>query len=124
MVSRMKTVCESFVSRPQVGFVPKRVIGEATHLLKLIQAYLEETEEEGLILTLDWEKTFGRRSWDYPHLAFEALNFGPHFIQNLTTMSNKYLPRVHKVKQNGIRRKPFSILSEKPQGCPFSQLEF
>ena len=34
MVSRMKTVCESFVSRPQVGFVPKRVIGEATHLLK------------------------------------------------------------------------------------------
>ena len=50
MVSRMKTVCESFASRPQVGFVPKRFIGEATHLLKLIQAYLDETEEEDLIL--------------------------------------------------------------------------
>ena len=62
MVARIKTVCESFVSRPQVGFVPKRVIGEATHLLKLIQAYLDETEEECLILALDWEKAFDRCS--------------------------------------------------------------
>ena len=124
MVARMKTVCESFVSRPQVGFVPKRVIGEATHLLKLIQAYYYETEEEGLILALDWEKAFDRCSCDYLHLAFEALHFGPHFIPNLTTMSNKYSPPVRKVKQNGIRGKPFSILSGVPQGCPFSPLAF
>ena len=63
IVSRMKILCESFVSRPQVGFVPKRVIGEATHLLKLMQAYLDETKEEGLILALDWEKAFDRCSW-------------------------------------------------------------
>jgi hypothetical protein len=56
MISRMKTVCESFVSRPQEGFVPKRNTGEATHLLKLIQAYLDETVGEGLILALGWEK--------------------------------------------------------------------
>ncbi len=70
MVSGMKTVCESFVSRPQMGFVPKRVIEKATHLLKVIQAYLDETEEEGLILSLGWEKAFNRCSWDYLHLTF------------------------------------------------------
>ena len=74
MVSRIKTVCESFVSRPQVGFVPERAIGKATLLLKLIQAYLDETEEEGLILALGWEKFFDRCSWDYVHFAFKALN--------------------------------------------------
>jgi len=49
--------------------MPKRLIGEATQLLKLIQAYLEETDEEGLILALDWEKAFDRVSWDYYHQA-------------------------------------------------------
>jgi hypothetical protein len=66
----MKTVCESFVSRPQVGFVPKCVIGEATHLLKLIQAYLDETEEEGLILALDWEKGFRQVQLGLSTLSF------------------------------------------------------
>eukprot|EP00962_Isochrysis_galbana_P046117 scaffold18432_cov163-Isochrysis_galbana.AAC.1 len=62
MVARMKSVVNTFVSKQQLGFVPKRLIGEATHLLKLIQAYLylEETDEEGLILALDWEKAFDR----------------------------------------------------------------
>ena len=92
MVSRMKTICESFVSRPHVGFVPKRVIGEATHLLKLIQAYLDETEEKSLIQALDWKKAFDKSSWNYLHLAFEALYFGPHFIQNLTAMSKEICP--------------------------------
>eukprot|EP00962_Isochrysis_galbana_P049788 scaffold21269_cov119-Isochrysis_galbana.AAC.1 len=35
----MKSVVNTFVSKQQLGFVPKRLIGEATHLLKLIQAY-------------------------------------------------------------------------------------
>jgi hypothetical protein len=50
----------------QLGFVPGRVITEASHLLKLTQAYLDETNEEGLILALDWdwEKAFDRASWN------------------------------------------------------------
>jgi hypothetical protein len=31
----MKKVVNNFVSKEQLGFVPKRLIGEATHLLKL-----------------------------------------------------------------------------------------
>ena len=43
------------------------MIGEATHLLKLVQAYLEDADEEGLglALAIDWEKAFDRVSWDY-----------------------------------------------------------
>eukprot|EP00962_Isochrysis_galbana_P059183 scaffold32629_cov118-Isochrysis_galbana.AAC.2 len=61
----MKKIVNNFVSKEQLSFVPKRLIGEATHLLKLIQAYLEEEGRDGLLLALDWEKAFNRVSWDY-----------------------------------------------------------
>jgi hypothetical protein len=49
----MKKVVTNFVSKEQLGFVPKRLIGKATHLLKLVQAYLEEEGRDGLLLALD-----------------------------------------------------------------------
>jgi hypothetical protein len=56
----MKKVVNNFVSKEQLGFVPKRLIREATHLLKLAQAYLDEEGRDGLLLALDWEKSFDR----------------------------------------------------------------
>jgi hypothetical protein len=69
LVRRMKTVLDSFISKEQLGFVPNRNIGEATHLTKLIQNYLDDADEEGLLLTLDWEKAFDRCSWRHYHPA-------------------------------------------------------
>jgi hypothetical protein len=63
LVRRMKTVIDKFVSKEQLGFVPKGNIAEATHLTKLIQDYLDDKDEDGLILALDWEKAFDRCSW-------------------------------------------------------------
>jgi hypothetical protein len=57
----MKKVVNNFVSKELLGFVPKRLIGEATHLLKLVQAYLEEEARDGLFLALDQEKAFDKR---------------------------------------------------------------
>ena len=56
LVARLKLVVADFVSRPQTGFVPQRQITDNTMLCKLIQAYLDETDEEGLLLFLDIEK--------------------------------------------------------------------
>jgi hypothetical protein len=47
LVARMKRVINNFLSKEQLGFVPKRLIGEATHLLKLVQAYLDEEGRHG-----------------------------------------------------------------------------
>jgi hypothetical protein len=71
----MKTVIDSFVSKEQLGFVPSRNIAEATHLTKLIQNYLDDKEENGLLLALDWEKsTDAAGSWRYYyHQALAAL---------------------------------------------------
>ena len=62
LVARMKPVMDDIVSKQQLGFVPGRVITEATHMLKLVQAMLDETDGEGIIVAADWEKAFDRVS--------------------------------------------------------------
>jgi hypothetical protein len=124
LVRRIKLTLDHLISREQLGSVPKRLIGEATHLLKLIQAYLADENEEGLILTLDCEKAFDRCSWSYYHAALSALDFGPYFISLATLLSDPAHPPRRRVKINGRYSAPFSVNCGVPQGCPFSPLAF
>jgi hypothetical protein len=93
LVARPKKKITNIISPAQLSFVLGRVVIEMTHLLKLIHAYLDENEEDGLILALDWEKAFDRPNWDYYHKALEALNFGTHFITLATMLSNPHPPQ-------------------------------
>jgi hypothetical protein len=124
LVKRMKTVIDAFVSKEQLGFVPNRNIAEATHLTKLIQNYLDDKNEDGLLLALDWEKAFDRCSWQYYHSALEALNFGPKFRRMLLLLANPDSPASRNVKINGLRSSTYHIHCGVPQGCPFSPLAF
>jgi hypothetical protein len=124
LVRRIKLTLDHIISCEQLGFVPKRLIGEATLLLKLIQAYLADENEEGLILTLDWEKAFDRCSWSYYHAALSALDFGPHFISLATFLSDPAHPPRRQVKTNGRYSSPFSVNCGFPQGCRFFPLAF
>jgi hypothetical protein len=124
LAARMKKVVNNFVSKEQLSSVPKRLIGEATHLLKLAQAYLEEEGRDGLLLALDWEKAFDRVSWEYYHLALEALQRGPIFRGWAKLLSNPEALSMRRIKANGGRSNPFSIKCRVPQGCPFPPLAF
>jgi hypothetical protein len=107
-----------------LGFVPNRNIAEATHLTKLIRNYLDDKNEDGLILALDWEKAFDRCSWRYYHSALIALNFGLKFRQMLLLLANEAHPPPRTIRINGLRSAPFNIHCGVPQGCPFSPLAF
>ena len=48
--ARIAATLDSIISSPQTGFVPRRRISDNSHLLSLIQAYLDETDEEGLFV--------------------------------------------------------------------------
>jgi hypothetical protein len=122
MVAPMKTVVNTFVSKQQLGFVPKRLIEEATHLLELLQAYLDETDTEGLMLALDWEKAFDKVSWSYYHQAIKALGFGPKSASWTKIMANASNPPTRRVKIAGQFSNPFTIKCGVPQGCAFSPL--
>eukprot|EP00967_Tisochrysis_lutea_P073861 scaffold99017_cov33-Tisochrysis_lutea.AAC.1 len=53
LTNRLSKVIGKIISENQMGFVPRRLISEATHLLQLTRAYLDETGEPGLLLALD-----------------------------------------------------------------------
>ena len=124
MVARLGAVMDEIVSSSQLGFVPGRVITEATHLVKLVQALAEEEDGEGLLIAADWEKAFDRVSWDYLHEAVKALGFGPEFQNWVGVMYNPHARPVRQVKTNGVLSEPFEICSGTPQGCPASPLIF
>ena len=81
LVARLKHIMDEIISPQQLGFVPGRVITEATHLLDLLIGALEEADEEGILVAAKWEKAFDRVGWDYLHSAVEALGFGEGFQQ-------------------------------------------
>ena len=121
---RMRKALDYFVSPNQLGFVPGRNISEASHLSQLVQGYLDETDGEGLLIALDWEKAFDRVSWDFLHDAYEALGFGHTFRNRAFMLANSYTPPTRCVKIAGVRGEPFEIHSGVPQGCPFAPLAF
>ena len=124
LAKRVASVLDEIVSEQQLGFVPGRVITEASHLVRLVQAYLDETDEEGLLVALDWEKAFDSVSWDYLHSAIDALGFGPYMKRWYHILYNPYDPQERIVQANGINSSPFHLGSGIPQGCPLSPVTF
>ena len=124
VTERMKAAVRHIVSPQQLGFVPGRLIQEGTHMLKLLQAALAETDEDGLIIACDFEKAFDRASWDYLHAAIDALGFGREMKSILKMMYTHEAPPLRQVRCNGIRSETFAIASGVPQGCPTSPLVF
>jgi hypothetical protein len=75
-------------------------------------------------LTGKWEKAFDRVSWDYYHLALEALQCGPSFRGWAKFLSIPDALSTRRIQANGSRSNPFTIKCEAPQGCPMSPLAF
>ena len=65
LTQRMNTAVLQFVSPQQTGFVQNSFIAENLMLLKLLQAKVEDEDEEAIFLFLDMEKAFDRCSWPY-----------------------------------------------------------
>jgi len=121
---RIAGVLDEIVSPQQLGFVPGRVITEASHLVKLVQGYLDESDEEGILVALDWEKAFDSVSWDYLHQSIDALGFGPYIKRWYHILYNPYNPQERIVQANGQRSPVFHLQSGIPQGCPLSPVTF
>ena len=135
LVGRLKRVIDTVISEEQTGFVPGRVITWNSHLLNLIQAYLDETDESGLFIFLDCEKAFDRVSWSFLRQAAKEIGFGPQMCRWIDTFYNDETlggdddaPRPFTAKRrvvcNGHRGEFFELRSGVAQGCPLSPILF
>ena len=93
LTERMNEAVVQFVSVQQNGFVPHGFIAENTALLKLLQEYCDEQNEEAMYIFLDMEKAFDRCSWAYLHKALQKLGFNEGFINYVKLVSSSWAVR-------------------------------
>ena len=121
---RLNPILDSIISKAQLGFVPDRLIQEATHLTQLVQAYLDETDEGGLLVFLDMEKAFDSVSWEYLIASMPAIGIGPKFTSWVSMLYNEQSPPTRRVLINGVAGEPFKLGRGTAQGCPCSPILF
>eukprot|EP00966_Prymnesium_polylepis_P257937 5958341-Prymnesium_polylepis.1 len=97
---------------------------ENTLLCRLIQSYLDETDETGLMLFLDLEKAFDRVSHEYMYEAVKAAGVGTDMLRWIEILYNPASPMQRTTQINGHKSNYFPIRSGVPQGCPLSAILF
>ena len=120
----MKRYMNTIASKQQNGFVPRRSIFDNYNVTQLIQAYLDENDEDGLMIFLDIEKAFDSVSWDYMIRAMQACNVGPQFRKWVEMMYNPNDPPRRRVRINNEKGEWFHLQASVAQGCPCSALFF
>ncbi len=68
------------ISSDQKGCTKGRYIGQNTKLVNDIMNYLRRGDQSGMLLLLDFEKTFDTLHWEYIYKTLNVYNFGPSFI--------------------------------------------
>lgn len=124
LVKRIEKGMREFVSTEQNGFVPGRQITDNTWLCKLVQAYLDETDEHGMFLFLDLEKAFDRVSHEYLLRAVREAGLPPRYVAWLELLYNQERPPIRRARINGETSEFFPIQSGTAQGCPLSPILF
>ncbi|CAL8463344.1 g2878 [Coccomyxa elongata] len=121
LASRLGPVLNHVVDATQTGFLPKRWVGDnvLAHLEEI--SYLQETQEPGVMVFLDFEKAFDRLDRAWIERCMAAVGFGPgaqrwvHILHSGTTV---------RVAYNGWHTDAFPVESGVFQGSPLSPLLF
>ena len=98
LAAKLKRVCEASISHPQKGFVPGRQITDLTRQLYLLQDYIDEKDQDALLVLLDMEKAFDRCSWDFMLKSMEAAGVGYYMLQWVNLLFNRGAPPKRRIK--------------------------
>ena len=101
LAKRLLKIITQFLSSSQIGFVPRTFIAEATMLVKMVQAYVEQEDEEAHMIFLDLEKAFDRVSWSYLKKSAIDLGFTPDLMSWIDLLYNEASPPSRKFYANG-----------------------
>ena len=76
IANRIKSVLNQLISKEQTGVLKGRFIGENTRLVYDIMQYCEERNIPGLLMLIDFEKTFDSISFRFIEKTLLFFNFG------------------------------------------------
>ena len=119
LAARMNIAVVQFVSSCQTGFVPDALLAENVMLLKLIQAWIENEDEDAYFVFLDMEKAFDRCSWEFLVQAMKEVGFDDGFISYITLAYSRLPhPRTDKYTPTGTSALPLRSARASRRAAP------
>ena len=94
IAERLKKVLPSTIYYNQTGYVKDRFIGEAIRSVFDIIDFTAKENIPGLLLFIDFQKTFDSVEWEFFIESLKKLNFGRDFLQWVKTFYNNIQSRV------------------------------
>lgn len=121
MNSRLMMMLSTRISTNQLGFMPKRFIGENGMLLQTTQAIATDSKSTSIALLLDQEKAYDRVHFDYLATVMKAFNIPDSIIHSIITLFSE--TRIQ-VNINGFLTEALPQERGLRQGDPISPLLF
>ena len=121
IANRIKTVLPLLINEDQSGFILNRYIGDDIRLIYDLINYLNSKNLPGMLLCLDFEKTFDSLDWKFMTKALKAFGFGEDICRWIATFYRKINSTVI---VNGQTSSWFSIERGCWQGDPVSHYLF
>ena len=121
LAARLKKVINKIISPEQTGYIKGRFIGQNIRMIQDIIEYIENENETGAVVFLDFKKAFDTVSHTFLAKTLDHFNFGSSFKKWVNTI---YTNAESCVSNNGWTSEPFKIKKGIRQGYPLSALIF
>lgn len=121
LATKLAEAAPQVINKAQAGFMPGRSITDQVKLAKMMIAYADVTEQDGVIVALDQEKVYNKVSHTYLWKTMRKLNFPETFIN---TVKNLYEGAETRIILNGYISTPFEVIRGVRQGDQLSCLIF
>jgi len=106
LAGRIKAALTHIIRTNQTGFVEGRSIIDNTFMAQEALEWAEESEQDLVLLLLDFEKAFDRIEWGFLFSALAKLGFSETWIRWVKTL---YLEASSAIKVNGTTGPTFQL---------------
>jgi hypothetical protein len=121
LAGRIKAVLTHIIRPNQTSFVEGRSIIDNTFMAQEALEWVEESEQDLVLLLLDFEKAFDRIEWGFLFSTLAKLGFSETWIRWVKTL---YLEASSAIKVNGTTGPTFQLARSVRQGCPLAPYLF
>jgi hypothetical protein len=121
LARRLQVHLPSIVRPSQTGFVEGRSILDNTFLVQEALDWAVESDQDLVMLLLDFEKAFDKIEWGFLSEALAKLGFANQWIHWVCSL---YRSTSLAIKLNGVVGSSFPLAKSVRQGCPFAPYLF